>query len=325
MVSLRYADVAYDYGEGETVLDALLRQDAAVPYSCRNGVCLTCMMRCRGGAPPADSQGGIKDSLRLEGHFLPCICTADGDLAFELPNDDELYGRAILRRIEQLSPSVCRLFLEPATPLYYRAGQFINLRRDDGLVRSYSLASVPRLDDNLELHVKRLPRGEMSNWLFEEAQADTGLDIQGPNGDCFYVPGRPGTPLLLIGNGSGLAPLIGIARDALSSGHEGEIQLYHGTRHPEGLYLDETLRAMAEDHANFTYRACVSGESGQSGRAENVAFAEHPGLDGYRVYLCGYPPMVHAARKRAYLMGAALADVYADPFELRDLRHTPRD
>ena len=56
-----------------------------------------------------------------------------------------------------------------------------------------------------------------------------------------------------------------------------------------------------------------------------MAFAEHPGLDGYRVYLCGYPPMVHAARKQAYLMGAALADIYADPFELRDLRHTPRD
>ena len=325
MVSLRYAGVAYDCRVGETVLDALLRQDAAVPFSCRNGVCLICIMRCRGGTPPADSQEGIKDTLRLGGHFLPCICTVDGDLAFEPPNDDEIHGRAILRRVEHLAPSVCRVFLEPATPLYYRAGQFINLRRADGMVRSYSLASVPKLDDYLELHVKRLPRGEMSNWLFEEAQPDTGLDIQGPNGACFYVPGRPETPLLLIGNGAGLAPLIGIARDALASGHGGDIQLYHGTRHAEGLYLDETLRAMAEEHANFTYRACVSGERGQSGRAENVAFAEHPGLDGYRVYVCGYPPMVYAARKTAFLMGAALADIYADPFELRDLRSKPRD
>ncbi len=209
-------------------------------------------------------------------------------------------------------------------PLYYRAGQFINLRRDDGMVRSYSLASVPALDDLLELHVKRLPRGVMSNWLFDRLEAGIGLDIQGPNGACFYGPGRPETPLLLIGNGSGLAPLIGIARDALASGHEGEIRLYHGTRHRQGLYLHETLLAMAEDHANFIYTPCVSGENGQSGRAENVAFADNPQLDGHRVYLCGYPPMVKAAKKQAYLMGAELADIYADPFELRDLRLTPR-
>ena len=324
-MTLRFAGVDYDFHGGETVLDALLRQDAPAPYSCRNGICLTCMMRCREGVPPADSQTGVKDTLRLEGHFLPCICAPDGDLVFDLPNDDEIYGRAILRQIEQLSPAICRIILDPAVPLYYRAGQFINLRRDNGIIRSYSLASVPKLDDHLELHIKRLPRGEMSNWLFDGAEPGIGLDIQGPNGDCFYVPGRPETPLLLIGNGSGLAPLIGIARDALSSGHGGEIKLYHGSRHREGLYLDATLRAMAEEHENFTYVDCVSGEVGPSGRAENVAFADHPKLDGYRVYLCGYPPMVMAARKTAYLMGAAIADIYADPFELRDLRTEPRD
>ena len=85
------------------------------------------------------------------------------------------------------------------------------------------------------------------------------------------------------------------------------------------------LRAMAERHANFTYRGCVSGEDGPAGPAENVAFADHPDLAGWRVYLCGYPPMVETARKRAYLMGAALADIHADPFELRNLRARPRD
>ena len=325
MVNLHFAGDDYDCREGETVLDALLHQDASVPFFCRNGICLTCMMRCRDGVPPMDSQSGIKDSLRLEGHFLPCLCTPDEDLDLDAPNDDLIYGRAILRAVEQLSPSICRIVLAPTTALYYRAGQFINLRRDDGMVRSYSLASVPTLDAYLELHVKRLPRGVMSNWLFDRVEPGEGFDIQGPNGACFYVPGRPETPLLLIGNGSGLAPLIGIARDALSSGHTGAIQLYHGTRHREGLYLDATLNALAEDHANFTYTACVSGETGQSGRAENVAFADHPALDGYRVYLCGYPPMVNTARKTAYLMGAALADIHADPFELRDLRMTPRD
>ncbi|MFP6728588.1 MAG: FAD-binding oxidoreductase [Alphaproteobacteria bacterium] len=324
-MTLRFAGVDYDYQAGETVLDALLRQDVDTPYFCRNGICLSCILQCQDGEPTADSQQGIRDTLRSQGHFLPCLCTPDEDLDCAPPNHDEVYGRATFRRIEQLSPSICRVFLEPATPLYYRAGQFINLRREDGMVRSYSLASVPSLDEHLDLHIKRLPRGEMSNWLFHEAEAGDSLDIHGPIGNCFYVPERPEASLLLIGNGSGLAPLIGIVRDALASGHTGAIHLYHGTRHREGLYLDADLRALEKEHGNFTYTACVSGESGKPGRAENVAFAKHPALDGYRVYLCGYPPMVNAAQKSAYLMGANLDDIHADPFELRDLRLTARD
>ena len=303
----------------------MLRQDAVVPYSCRNGVCLTCMMRSRAGAVPACAQNGLKDTLRVEGHFFACLCTPQGDLDIELPNDAEVFGRATVRAVEQIAPTIRRVVLEPATPLYYHAGQFVNLRRGGGLARSYSLAGVPRLDDGLELHVKRLPRGRMSTWFHEAAAPGDGLDIQGPNGDCFYLPGRPDTSLLLVGNGSGLAPLIGIARDALASGHRGSIHLYHGSRHREGLYRDARLRAMAERHANFTYRGCVSGDDGPAGRADNAAFADHPDLAGWRVYLCGYPPMVKTARKRAYLMGAALADIHANPFDLRNLRVRPRD
>ena len=300
-----------------------------MPFSCRNGICLTCMMRSRAGEVPESSQKGIKDTLRIEGHFLPCVCRPEHDLEIELPDDASIFGRAVVRVVEPLAPNICRVIFESATPLYYRAGQFVNLRRADGLVRSYSLASVPRLDDHLEIHVKRLPRGRMSNWIFDDLAPGDGLDVQEPNGECFYVPGRPETPLLLIGNGSGLAPLIGIARDALMSGHESEIYLYHGSRHPGGLYLDGDLRAMAGEHDNFTYVSCVSGEDirecDKAGRAEAIALGDHPALKDWRVYLCGYPPMVAGARKLAFLAGANLGDIYADPFELQDLRTEPRD
>jgi malonyl-CoA/methylmalonyl-CoA synthetase len=54
-------------------------------------------------------------------------------------------------------------------------------------------------------------------------------------GQCFYVSGRSQQPLLLVGSGSGLAPLYGIARSALAQGHEGDIWLYHGSHTVEGL------------------------------------------------------------------------------------------
>lgn len=328
-VELRFDGGVYDCRESETVLEALLRQGVPLSYSCRSGVCLTCMLRSVDGQVPAAAQEGLKDTLRIEGYFLACSCVPVVDLDVSLPDTASVYGRAVVKAVEPLAPKICRVTLAPATPLYYRAGQFINLRRDDGLLRSYSIASVPHLDPHLELHVKRLLDGRMSNWIFDELEPGQALDIQGPNGVSFYVPGKPDQKLVLIGNGSGLAPLIGIARDALHSGHTGEIRLYHGSRDPDGLYLREALEKLAADHANFHDIPCLSGDEvpagHRAGRAEVTAFADLPDLSGWRVFLCGYPPMVHAAKRTAYLKGADLADIYADPFELRELRREPRD
>ncbi len=333
MANISFAGERLALATDESVLECLERTDHEVPFSCRNGVCLTCIMRVRAGRLPAASQAGLREGQKQQGYFLPCVCRPDVDLEIEAPTDAELFGRATVREIAHLSASICRLRLETATPLFYHAGQFINLRRRDGLVRSYSLASVPRLDDILELHVKRLGGGKMSNWIYNDLAVGEPLDFHGPNGDCYYIGGAPERPLLLIGNGSGLAPLYGILRDALADGHTGPIHLYHGSRMAKGLYYGDQLQALAREHKNFHYHPCLSGEVDEAGlkpgarpgRAEMVALTEHGDLSGWGVYLCGYPPMVQTAKKLAFLAGAALQDILADPFELQDLRRLPRD
>lgn len=65
--------------------------------------------------------------------------------------------------------------------------------------------------------------------------------------------------MLVIGNGTSLAPLVGIVREALAADHRGEIHLYHGTRHPDGLYLDHDLRDLAARNRTIRYAACLSG------------------------------------------------------------------
>jgi NAD(P)H-flavin reductase len=163
----------------------------------------------------------------------------------------------------------------------------------------------------------------MTTWIFQDLRPGERVEIRGPNGSCFYTEDRPEQPLLLIGTGTGLAPLMGIARDALNKGHTGPIHLYHGTRDPAGLYQKLELEWWATQYQNFQFVPCLSGtevpRDCRMGRTEEVAFAEQPDLSGWRVFLCGCPPMVHAAKKRAYLAGAALAEIHADPFELRDL------
>ena len=318
-VTIRYSGADFDLRASETVLDALLRHGVEAPYSCRKGTCFSCMARAVTGDLPPGSQDGLRDSLCDQGYFLACRCAPSSDLVIAAPDDAALYGRAAVTDIDRLSDDIARVRLVTAMPLYYHAGQFINLRRPDGLVRSYSLASVPTLDQFLEIHVKRLPGGQMSEWVHGALQPGDALDIQGPNGGCYYLPGEPDRPLLLIGTGSGLAPLIGIARDALNDGHRGPVYLYHGSRTADGLYLRDTLDELSARIENFHYHSCLSGESAagcRAGRADVVALADHSNLQGFRVYLCGLPPMVHSARKAAFLAGAALPDIYADPFEL---------
>jgi NAD(P)H-flavin reductase len=274
---------------------------------------------------PVTAQRGLRRTVAAEGYFLACCFQPiEDELEVHRPREAEIYGRAIVRAKQAASRTAVRLFLEPATALYYHPGQFINLRRADGLTRSYSLASVPRTDPLLELHVRRMVNGAMSQWLFDQLEVGDTIDIAGPYGSCFYLQSDLTKPLLLVGTGIGLAPLFGIARDALHAGHTGPMHLYVGSRKPEGLYLQEELRGMARQHPNFRYEPCISGHEipvgHHAGRADAVAFDRHPELDGWRVFLCGVAPMVHDARKRAYLAGAKLAEIQAEAFDLRDLR-----
>jgi NAD(P)H-flavin reductase/ferredoxin len=328
MVTIRYYNRAFPCHEGQSVLDVLLENGQDIPYSCEMGVCVTCVMQRVEGDVNPEAQAGLRDSLAAQGAFLPCVCQPTTDMLITDMDQRDMYSPAVVRTVEPLSDDVCRVFLEPTTPLYYRAGQFMNLRRKDGLARSYSLASVPSLDTLLEFHIKRLNNGAMSNWLMDDLKPGDHLGIQGPTGNCYYQMGRPDQNMLLVGNGTGLAPLIGIARDALSSGHTAPIRLYHGSQKKAGLYSGDSLRALEAEYDNFQYIPCVSRDSEsegyRKGRADDVAFSDTQSLKDWRVFLCGYPPMVNSATDRALSMQAKIEDIYTDPYELKDLRKQSR-
>lgn len=326
MFRITYEGNEYHCREGETLLDALVRQGAGIQFSCRNGVCHVCLQRCVGGELPPKAQRGLDPTLAEKGYFLPCKCVPHADLAIAPPRSADLYQPALLAAKEQLAPEVYRLLLEPSRVLNYRPGQFINVRRPDGTARSYSLASVPEDDYYLELQVRRMENGQMSTWLCDTLQVGEEVEIEGPNGSCFYSPHRLEQELLLIGTGTGLAPLLGIAKDALVRGHTGLIHLYHGSSYARGLYLNSELAQLSERYPNLHYTGCCSRETPpgiEYGRAHRVAFARHSDLRGWRVYIAGNPKMVAEAEVFARRAGAETAEIYADPFLLKDLRRRP--
>ena len=139
------------------------------------------------------------------------------------------------------------------------------------------------------------------------------------------MPGHEQQGLLLLATGSGLAPLWGVLRDALEHGHQGPIRLFHGGESRGDLYLIDELLAFAGNYAQFEYFPCLDGDDAgreiaaqpevfYPGKVQDQALLQQPDLRGWRVYLCGNPMMVNQARRKAFLAGAALAEIHADPF-----------
>lgn len=321
MTHIKYKTDSFPLGENQSVLDCLTGHGVPVPFSCRSGACQTCLMQATRGNPPEEAQRGLKDSLKLQNYFLACVCHPREDLEVALPREDSQASvPATVRGLTLLNDEIMQVVLQPHAPIEYRPGQFINLLRDETLGRSYSIASVPEADEHIHLHVRRLPQGRVSGWVHDELRTGRTVQVRGPAGDCFYVPGRAEQGLLLIGTGSGLAPLYGIIRDALRQGHSGPIRLFHGSRDRRGLYLMGELNDLMREYANFDYVRCLSGpdvpHGYAAGRAHEVALQEQPDLKSWRIFLCGHPDMVKAAKRKAFLAGASMKDIYADAFNV---------
>lgn len=315
MPVLRYAGAAYEAAPGETVLEALERQGVAVSSSCRAGACQSCMLRAACGDVPAAAQAGLKATLVEQGYFLACVCRPVGDLVLEEAGGLEVAGR--IAALEPLTETVLRVRVATEISLEYRAGQYVLLRRADGLARSYSLASLPG-DELLEMHVRRAPGGQMSGWLFDGARVGDAVSVRGPAGDCFYTAGDLDQALLLAGTGTGLAPLAGICRDAVRQGHRGPIHLFHGAVRPEGLYLQEELGGLVREFGNVSYTPVVleggEGAGVATGALDRVIAAAHPKLGGWRGFVCGDPGVVRLLKKKLFLAGMGSREIFADAF-----------
>jgi ferredoxin-NADP reductase len=165
-----------------------------------------------------------------------------------------------------------------------------------------------------------LQGGRFSEWLHDELKVGDSIMVSEPRGHCFYLPERSEQGLLLIGTGTGLAPLQGILMDALKQGHSGAIHLFHSSREVDDLYHLDEMRSLATHYPNFFYTPCISGkqvpEGFISGRANDIALAALPDLKGWRVFLCGNPQMVNQTKRQAFMKGASMADIYADAFVL---------
>ncbi len=311
----------------EPVLSAALREHLNLPHSCKGGSCGTCRVRVIKGsfAYPHGRPLGISAEEESDGHALICQARALEDLVIEIReirNITDVEIKSLPTRIEQmrpLAPDVMGLWLRlPAIESFsWQCGQYVDVMLAGERRRSFSLANPPHDAALLELHVRRAPGGAFTEQVFTTLKAGSLLRIEGPLGQFIYRPGE--RPLLLIGGGTGYAPLKAMIRQVLETETKRDVTLFWGGRTAADLYEDASLRDLAAKHARFRYTSALSDQAATAphgyGFVHEAVVRKVAGLAGFDIYAAGPPAMIDAVRAALPAQGADPERIYIDSFD----------
>ena len=325
-VSIAGTDLAFDCPAGQSVLDAALQAGIALPYSCRKGVCGSCVGRVAAGEVAGVHGASLVNETCLPGQVLLCVCAPQSDLVLQpmsCRRIDPAARKTFTAKVhsnELAAPdvSVLRLRLPLGQRAKFQAGQYLQLQMEDGSTRSYSLANPPQESDSVTLHIRHVPGGFFSARVGHLEPGDL-LKIELPFGNVALGE-DDSRPIVFVAGGTGFAPVKSLLDDMARRRVQRPITLLWGARDPGGLYLLPALDRWKKQWAGFRFVAALS-EGGAdalpgafAGRADQALQAACPELGGHVVYCCGSPAMVAAVRHVALAAGLAAQDFHADVF-----------
>lgn len=328
-VTIKDSARQFSVAEDGLVLEAGLKQDIGLPYGCQSGNCGACRAKLISGSVRYDEKPEALSEVELrQGYTLLCQARAQSDLVLqveELPHHHAIRVRNLPARVarrERLSHDVMALFLQlpKGSQFEFLAGQYVDILLKDGRRRSFSLANPPGGDDALlELHLRHVPHGQFTDYVFNQMPDRAMLRIEGPLGG-FYLR-ESERPALLVGGGTGFAPLKGILEQAFARRLSRPLHLYCGVRAKRDLYMDSLAREWARAHPQFRYTPVLSEPapedawSGRSGFVHESVAQDYPDLGEYEVYMSGPPVMIQAGKACFIEHGLPMERLHYDSFD----------
>lgn len=197
---------------------------------------------------------------------------------------------------------------------HYKPGQFLTLRipsdRTGSVARCYSLASSPFGDEKPKVTVKRTADGYGSNWLCDNVAAGDQIEVLPPSG--VFTPADLDAPILLLGAGSGITPVMSILKSALSQG-SGRVLLVYANRSESDVIFAAELRGLQERfHDRLTVVHWLQSVQGMPS-VESLATLLRP-FKAYNAYMCGPGPFMDAVHKALAAIGMSHHQVHAEVF-----------
>lgn len=314
----------------QTILEASIAAGVNLPYGCRSGSC----GNCKGDIISGEIDYGeyaasaLTDAEKAAGKALFCCAHPLTDVVIECREiaSDVIPPRILPTRVErkvQLSHDVMALFLKlPSSEhLQFKAGQYIEFLLKDGKRRAFSIANAPHVDNLLELHLRLIPGGQFTEYVFNEMPEKAILRIEAPFGS-FFLREESTKPIIMVAGGTGFAPIKGIIEHMLHHNIQRDVILYWGALTKQDLYMPALPEAWAAEYPNIRFIPVLSdakledqwqGRTGYVHQAVLDDFAA-TGLADFEVYCCGAPAMVEVAHASFIEAGLAEDAFLSDAF-----------
>lgn len=318
----------FEVGRNQTVLECALERGLAYPHDCTVGTCGQCRSLLVAGRVDAITPFGYTLSREelAAGYILACQAVPLGDIAIavELGGGEAAPVRQPARLVatRALTHDIRCVTWEVAEPVRYRAGQYMNVWWPGASgPRSYSFSAAPSADGAVRLSafIRKVPGGAFTERLFGEDLSDLRFDIEAPHGHFWLRDGSG--PIVLVGGGSGLSPIMSLLEDAANRGLRRDAILLFGARGERDLYCLEEIAGLAQRwQGRFDFRPVLS-EERIAGMAHGLVTGEIPraiadlgGVADLQGYLCGPPPMIDAGVAALTSAGVGLDGIFYDKF-----------
>ena len=218
-------------------------------------------------------------------------------------------GKILVRCVEVIDDThdvkTFRLIADPPLLFTFKPGQFLTLELHiDGkpVHRSYTISSTPSRPHALEMTVKRVAGGRVSNWLHDNLRVGDSLSVKGPGGSFSFFD-HPARKMLMISGGSGITPVMSMARWVCDTVADCDVVFLHAARTAADVIFRAELEMMARRHANFhlfvtsTHPQQDQAPSELSGRiAPEMVRKVAPDFVERSVFVCGPTGFMVAAR-----------------------------
>jgi len=275
-IQLAGTDQSFPCAENDTLLRAALRSGIAFPYECNVGSCGNCKFELLDGVMTScwPEAPGLSDKDRARNRGLGCQSRPTGPLQIKLRTSDKYAPQfppvrtaAKFVASRAITHDMSEFTFETDIPLPFLSGQYALIQMD-GIAgpRAYSMSNVGLFSGEsaagrlIEFQVRRVPGGQGSAHLFDELTAGASVEIDGPYG-MAYLREHIERDILCIAGGSGLAPMVSIARGAFSSPQMSGRKLHfvYGARAVQDVCGLDMLNTLPKWNERGTYQAVVSG------------------------------------------------------------------
>lgn len=316
-VKLEPVGVEMEVEEGEAILEAAFRQGVALMHGCKEGQCSTCKALLLDGDAEMErySTFALPDHEKEEGYVLLCKTVPYSDLKVELLQYDEealkvsipvKNFRASIESIESLTHDIRKLSLKLIEPkeITFHSGQFVDLYvPGQNFYRSYSMSNTPSQSDRLEFMIKIFKGGKFSTLLDEQFKPGDELEVRGPFGNCIRREENTGD-IVLIGGGSGMAPLWSILNDMAEKKVKRKVTFFYGARSKRDLFYLDKFEELSQRLEGFRFIPALSepqpednwdGETGLITEVIERYLDADAARKDLEAFLCGPGPMIDAS------------------------------